>query len=288
MARERRVPLALFALMVILGGCAGGAVRFPNAEPRQPLDVPGVVYPPGGKGPFPAVVLLHGCHGVLPSTHEWARWLRARGYVALVVDSWAARGITTGLREGCRADEPDLPPQERFVDALGALRFLQGRPDVDPARVGVIGWSNGGAFAMGVVLASRLQRARERGVALPEPGFRAAVAVYPGGCRSGRNDVLGRPLLVLIGGADDWTLPGPCLELVDALRGRGGEADIVVYPGAYHYFDLEGQAKADLPDVGNDNRPGGAGATVAFDATAAADAGWRVAEFLARHLGGHP
>lgn len=139
---------------------------------------------------------------------------------------------------------------------------------------------------MGVVLASRLERARERGIALPEVGFRAAVAVYPGGCRAGRNDVLGRPLLILIGGDDDWTLPGPCLELVDGLRGRGGEADIVVYPGAYHYFDLEGQAKAFVAEVGNDNRPGGAGATVAFDAAAAADARRRVAEFFARHLGG--
>jgi dienelactone hydrolase len=190
------------------------------------------------------------------------------------------------LREGCRAEEPDLAPRERFVDALGALRFLQGRSDVDPARVGVIGWSNGGAFAMGVVLASRLERARERGIVLPEPGFRAAVAVYPGGCRSGLRDVLGQPLLLLIGGADDWTLPGPCAELVDGLRRRGGQADIVVYPGAYHYFDLDGQAKTVLPDVGNANRPGGAGATVAFDPTASADARRRVAEFFTRHLGG--
>ncbi len=272
--------------IVLLGGCAGSAVRFPNADPGQPLAIPGTVYAPGGSGPFPAVTLLHGCHGVLPSTHEWARWFRDRGYVALVVDSWKPRGIASGLRKGCRADEPDLHVRERFFDALGALRFLQGRPDVDRARVGVAGWSNGGAFAMGVVLATRLERARQGGIAPPDPGYRAAAAVYPGACRSLRRDVLARPLLVLIGGADDWTIPGPCIEMVNGLQARGRDADIVVYPGAYHYFDVEGQAKVFLADVGNDNQPDGSGATVAFDADANADARRRLAEFFARHLGG--
>jgi dienelactone hydrolase len=37
--------------------------------------------------------------------------------------------------------------------------------------------------------------------------------------------------------------------------------------------------------VGNENRPGGAGATVAFDPAARADAHRRVEQFLARYLG---
>src|SRR5439155_1333115 len=81
---------------------------------------------PAGEGPFPAVVLLHGCHGVSASTRDWAGWFRERGYVALIVDSWAARGIG----RGCDADTPDLPSTERFDDTGGALRFLQAQPDV--------------------------------------------------------------------------------------------------------------------------------------------------------------
>ena len=276
----------LVAALALLAGCAGSLVAFVNADREERVTVTGVVYRPEGAGPFPAVVLLHGCHGVLPATHDWARWFRERGYLALVVDSWAPRGIPTGFRLGCRADEPETPPRERFADALGALAFLQDRADVDAARVGVIGWSNGGAFAIGVVSANRLAQSRTRGIAVPEPGYRASVAVYPGGCRSARNSVLTAPLLILMGEADDWTLPNPCVEAARAMRERGGDATIVLYPGVYHYFDVEGLPRRFLPDVGNDNRPDGAGATVGYDAAAEADARRRVADFFSRHMGG--
>jgi len=72
--------------------------------------------------------------------------------------------------------------------------------------------------------------------------------------------------------------------MVEAMRSRGADANIVTYPGAYHYFDVEGQKKEELADVENDTRPGGYGATVAYQAEAAADAQRRIAEFLAHHL----
>jgi dienelactone hydrolase len=200
--------------------------------------------------------------------------------VALVVDSWAARGI----KGGCAAEGPDLPSTERFDDAMGALTWLQARPDVDPARIGVMGWSNGGVFALAAVNGPSLERARARGVAVPAPGYRASVAFYPGGCYSLIDESVVRPLLVLMGDADDWTVPGPCVEMVARMRKRGAPASIVLYPGDYHYFDVEGQARTFRPEVGNRNRPGGAGATVAYDPVAAADARRRVEEFLGEHL----
>jgi dienelactone hydrolase len=202
--------------------------------------------------------------------------------VALVVDSWGARGI----RDGCAAEQPDVPNTERMDDAVGALRFLQAQARVDGARVGSMGWSNGGVFAMAVVNGPSLDRAARRGVTVPPPGYQASVALYPGGCASLVQEAVVRPLLLLIGEADDWTLAPTCREMVDAMRSRGAPAEIVLYPGAYHYFDVEGQAKTFLPDVGNDNRAGGAGATVAFDADANSDAHRRVERFLARYLGG--
>jgi dienelactone hydrolase len=271
----------LAAVCCLLAGCATQSVRFPNANPVSPLSVPAALWRPAGEGPFPAVMLLHGCHGVTPSTRAWGRWFRDRGYVALVVDSWAARGMA----EGCSPGSPDLPSSERFDDAVGALRWLQGRGEVARERIGVMGWSNGGLFAMSLVNGPTHERARRRGVTVPEPGIKAAVAFYPGGCYSLVHELVVRPLLVLLGDADDWTLPGPCQEMVNAMRSRGADASIVLYPGVYHYFDVEGQPRAYLPDVANRNKPGECcGATVSYDAAADSDARRRVAEFFGYHL----
>ena len=275
-----RPVLALLAVW-FAGGCVSASVQFPNATPGAPLTVPGWLSRPAGDGPFPALVLLHGCHGVSASTHQWARWFRDHRYIALVVDSWAARNIT----EDCSPQSVELSNTERFDDAVGALRYLHTRGDVDRQRIGAIGWSNGGAFAMAVINGPTHERARRRGVTLPEPGFGAAVGVYPGACYSLATEQVVRPLLVLIGDADDWTIPGPCVEMVEAMRRRGADASIVLYPGAVHYFDVEGQPRTYLSDVENRNKPGGCcGATVGYDAAAAADARRRVIEFFGYHL----
>jgi len=243
--------------------------------------IPAAEVRPEGVGPFPAVVLMHGCHGVSASTRQWAGWFRDHGYVALIVDSWAPRKI----RDGC-VPGPDIASSERFDDAVGALRWLHAQSYVDRRRVGVIGWSNGGVFAMALVNGPSLERARARGVEMPQPGFAASVAMYPGGCYSLVNERVVRPLLVLIGDADDWTLADECARMVEAMRGRGADARIVRYPGAVHYFDVVGQPRVVLHEVENRNKPGGCcGASVGFDAAAAADAHARVEAFFGRHLG---
>jgi dienelactone hydrolase len=278
----RRSLSALCASFVI-AGCASSNSSFQNATPSTPLTVPAWELRPSGSGPFPAVVLMHGCAGVSPSNHEWSRWFRDQGYVALLVDSWGPRRVGAS----CSPSLPDVPNTERFDDAVGALRYLQAKPYVDPARIGIIGWSNGGVFALSLVNAPSLERARLRGVVVPEPGFRASIAFYPGGCYSLVDELVIRPLLVMIGDADDWTDPGPCVAMVEAMRRRGADARIVLYPRAYHYFDVIGQPRTYLAEVANHNKPNECcGATVAFDPGAFADSRRRVSEFFGYHLKG--
>jgi dienelactone hydrolase len=280
--RMTRHLVGIVAVVVMVMGCGGPArLTFVNATPAAPLTVPGEMFRPEGPGPFPAVVLLHGCEGVSENSRRWGRWLRAQGYVALVVDSWTPRG----LKETCTFTVQDPPNTARFDDAVGALRHLHALPEVDRRRVGVMGWSNGGVFSMAVVNGPSLQRAAARGVVVPEPGFAAAIGVYPGGCDSLKHERFVRPVLVVIGDADDWTRAATCMEMAQEMRAKGAEVSVEVLPGAFHYFDFEGQPRTVLEHVGNDNKPGGCcGATVAYDAAANERAHRRVAEFFGYHL----
>jgi hypothetical protein len=44
--------------------------------------------------------------------------------------------------------------------------------------------------------------------------------------------------------------------MVEAMRGRGADARIVLYPRAYHYFDVIGQPRAYLAEVGQSQQAG--------------------------------
>ena len=270
--------------VMLLAGCAAhprsSAVRFSNLTPGAPVAIDATLVRPARGGPFPAVVQLHGCAGLEPQSFRWARWLAERGYVSVVVDSYGPRGVKGDCRTG-----PDEPPiTARFDDAMGALRYLQAQPFVRGDRVAAIGWSQGGVYAMAAINGASLERARQRGVELPAVGFGAAMGFYPGGCRSLIEEQVIRPLRVLIGGADDWTPAATCQRMVAAMAARGADASIVVYPGAYHYFDVEGQDLTVLADVENELMSGGFGATVSYLAAAAADGQRQVEAFLAKHL----
>lgn len=283
--RRRRLLVALVSTLLFAQsvGAQPVAQSFPSLADDRMLSA--WLYRPQGAGPFPAIVLLHGCGGVgahgKPSARHnmWAEQFQAAGYVALLVDSFAGRG----LRELCtqKFSERSLRPQDRVLDAYAALRFLGGRSDVLAGRVGLMGWSHGGSTTLQAIEAD----SRSKVASAPE-GFRAAVAMYPGCTASNRraaNYHPYAPLLILIGEADDWTPAAPCAELVNTVAQRGEAMRIFLYPKAYHDFDSPSVRLRVRHDVPNGTRPG-AGVTVGPDAEAREDAQRRVGEFFARHL----
>jgi len=279
----RRLALVAVVATAVMAGCAG-KIAFDNVTPGTPQRIEGKLYKPDGRGPFPALVLLHGCQGVVRQTQTWAHWLRERGYVALVTDSFGPRNDPAD----CKGGDDSGPSTARFDDAIGALRYLQAQPFVIPDRVASFGWSQGGLFAMSVINGPTLERARARGVTLPRAGYAAAIAMYPGGCEAYVKEMVIRPLLLLIGGADNWTPPQYCREMAAAMKARGADVTLVEYPGAYHYFDIVGQKKEVLKDIEQPYTPGTFGVTVAYDPAAAADASRRLEDFLTRTLKATP
>jgi len=275
---------AVLLLATALGSACRGAVSFESATPKAPDRIEGRLVKPKGTGPFPALVLLHGCQGVSPQFHAWARWLGERGYVAFVVDSFGPRKEPADCKDDPKDGKASGPSTARFDDAIGALRYLQAQPFVIPERVASFGWSQGGLFAISVINGPTLDRARARGVALPRVGYAAAIAMYPGGCGDYAKELVLRPLLLLIGGSDDWTPPRYCREMAATMKARGADVTLVEYKGAYHYFDVVGQKKDVLKDIEQPFTPGTYGVTVAYDREAATDAQGQVEAFLARVL----
>lgn len=262
----------------------GELVGFAGAprQGRPAAALQGLLLRPAGPGPFPAVVMLHGCSGlrtkagaVQGKLRFWAEHFRHLGYVTLLVDSFGPRGID----EVCTGRHLLSPVRDRADDARGALRYLQDRPDVEAARVGLLGWSNGAAATLSVLFD---QGAIER-------DFRAAVAFYPNCTRAypgGPDFRPYAPLLVLIGALDDWTPAVPCVAIVERARAAGAPIAIRVYPGAHHSFDAPATPVRYRPEVRNHTKADGcSGATVGTDPVARADAIVEVTRFFAAELG---
>lgn len=244
------------APVVVRDGIAEQAVRFPGHD----LMLEGRLFAPVESADRPsrraAIVLLHGCGGMVdargtlaPRHRDWAERFARWGFVALTLDSFGPRGIGS-LCE--LKDRPVSPWNERTADAHAALEYLAARADVEAQSVFVLGWSHGGSTVLGVI------RRGAPGSRRDGPRFKAAIAFYPGCAlplrRADYEATL--PTLILHGQADDWTLAAPCVALAERARTWRYPMQTILYADAHHGFDQPGGALRYLPNVYNPAAPG--------------------------------
>jgi dienelactone hydrolase len=271
--------LRLFIVLLValsVSSCANGPTPKAIERPKDPdtvsfqssaahtgggaLNLTGRLKKPDGGGPFPAVILLHGCGGISPKRdHRWAERLSDWGYVTLQVDSFRPRGLKSVCTYSGSASTDIL--RKRVTDAYDAKRYLAGLPFVDRSRIAVMGWSHGGATTLQTLYPKT------------DDPFRAAIAFYPS-CRRILTD-LNSPLLILIGEADDWTPSSRCVEMLPKEQGVS-EVTLKVYAGAYHGFDTLDA---------NTNVRGSSGMHhLQYHPEAAADSILRVRAFFEKHM----
>lgn len=232
----------------------------------RPVTLKGYLGKPEGDGPFPAVVLSHGCSGVEMNHHAWVRRFAAMGYVALIVDSLTTRNIDTLCTD---AGFLKLSYQARVYDAYAGAEYLRKQPFVDGARIGVAGWSHGGTVVLKLAVPSQ-QNTRFLDF-MPTP-FRSVLAFYPYcGVMDGDMEV---PVLILMGDADDWTPVQNCQGMVKVQKAVGRPIDMVVYPGATHAYDAVAVGKG-MNYLGH---------FLKYDAAATDDSAVRAGAFLAQTL----
>jgi dienelactone hydrolase len=210
--------------------------------PRGGADAQGTG--PHSKRMLPAVLILHGSAGIDARGDFYEAALNKAGIATLQIDMWQARGYSA----------PGQRPAAIYLtypDAFSALAFLSQQPNIDAARIGVLGFSWGGLVSMGA--AERLY-AGTYGKGLT---FKAHVAHYPV-CYAWNDaalfaklgvtpaqfgvqwiDLTGAPVLIEVGTKDAYDNgSGPCEALAASVNpANGGVVSVNAYPGATHGWD---------------------------------------------------
>jgi carboxymethylenebutenolidase len=184
--------------------------------------VQALLYTPAGKGPFPAIIVIHEWWGLNDWVKEQASKLADQGYVALAIDLYRGKVATT----------PDMAheimrgvPEDRAKrDLHAAFEFLQSQPNVRKDRIGSIGWCMGGGYALDV--------------ALQEPTLAATVINYghlatdPEALKKINASILG-----LFGGQDHGITPDDVHKFEATMKQLGKKIEVKIYDDAGHAFE---------------------------------------------------
>lgn len=279
----RNLGLAL-AVAVLLGGCALAAfVAFSSARyAAQALDPPRAVldrwpedvgitaprevmfsvdgltlrgwYVPARNGA--AIILAHGYGGNRLDLLPEAGLLAAAGYGVLLFDF---RG------HGASDDAPVTLGRDERRDLVAVLDFVAAQPEVDPARIGAIGFSMGGATLAGVATHDERLRAAVieaafdtlDGVISQSAGLLGPLSEVPARWSLRREGldidavrpvddlcaISPRPVLLIYGARDDVIPPGAAEAMFAAAC---DPVETWLIPGAGHenYLDYAGEAYA--------------------------------------------
>lgn len=216
-------------------------------EQRIAALAPGLeVLRPARRGPHPVFVQFHGCGGKKKLQGEWAKMVSDHGWAAVIVDSFAHRGITSLQAYATVCTALRLWGQERAGDLFAALEWVRRQPWADASRIVVGGWSHGGwtaLDAMAMQPGADIERfTRLAGVAEePLAGVKGAFLVYPfagpialAPSRGLRIDA--KPLAI-VGGADVIVGGRGLVRRLERLKTPGDAVRIEFFPKATHAFD---------------------------------------------------
>jgi len=196
----------------------GKSVAYKSGEET----VSGMLYTPAGKGPFPALVVIHEWWGLNDWVKEQAAKLADQGYVTLAVDLYRGKVATT--TDEAHELSRGLPHDRADRDLLAAADYLRSLKNVDPARVGSIGWCMGGGYSLDLALA--------------DPRLAATVINY--GHLATSVDSLKKihaSILGIFGGQDRGIPVSDVRNFEQQLKQLGKPIEVVIFPEAGHGFE---------------------------------------------------
>jgi carboxymethylenebutenolidase len=213
------VALLLMLIFVLPASAANGKqVSYPSGNET----VQAMMYTPAGQGPFPALVVIHEWWGLDSWIKDQASKLADQGFLTLAVDLY--RGKVAANPEEAHELSRGLPQDRAARDLGAAVAYLKTQKNVDPKRIGDIGWCMGGGHAFEL--------------AIQEPTLAAAVINY--GHLATDPDSLKKvnPALLGIFGGKDRGIPVEDVKKFEQqMKGLGKTVEVVIYPEAGHAFE---------------------------------------------------
>lgn len=215
------------------------------------LDVRGAFelqLPDIGDGPYPLVVIAHGCNGIDQVEGVYAAAAREVGWATLIVDSLGPRGIDEGWPRRLQVcTSVRLSGQDRVKDLLSTLIFASQNDDLDMSRLALAGFSHGAWASLDFLSATEDEDGfgwldDQPGHDVSRPSVAGAYVnyphcMYPSRTNETRKLVDGVRVRMNLGDDDLITLPGPCIDLARDLAAGGTDMTCRIYEGATHAYD---------------------------------------------------
>lgn len=238
--RPRAILNALFAVSAVSGFAAQAGAAGPAAVKTEGKMVEfqggagkirGYLAKPQGKGPFPAILVIHEWWGLTDWVKQNADRLAEQGYVALAVDLYGGKETADPAvaHELMRA----LDDKEGIHDLEGGVSYLQSLDCVDKRKkMGAIGWCMGGKFA-------RLIGEESKWV--------GPTAICYGSVSTDSSAVeklAPKPVLGIFGGKDRGIPVSKVREYAELLKKKGSKVELHIYENAGHGFMRPGPSQS--------------------------------------------
>lgn len=226
--------LLLVVIAIPMFAAEGKQVTYASGNDK----VQGMLFTPSGKGPFPAIIVIHEWWGLNDWVKEQASKLAEQGYLALAIDLYRGKVATTP--DEAHEIMRGVPEDRAKQDLDAAFTFLKSQNNVKPDRIGAIGWCMGGGYSLDI--------------ALQQPALAADVINYGHlAVEQSSLQKINAPILGIFGGKDRGIPVEDVKKFQQTLQQMGKKIDIVIYPDSGHAFEnpnnKEGYRAQDAQDA---------------------------------------
>jgi carboxymethylenebutenolidase len=222
--------LGSLALLLVISVVVDYALGSQRVEAISNTLIPGVnggpkvqafVARPKGEGPFPVVIMVHEFFGLNKSIISKAEGLAQEGYFVIAPDTF--RGSTTGWIPRAVYQVITTKTESVNADLDSVYVWLESQPDVDPERIGVLGFCYGGR-------ASLLYSLHNSSIAVTVV-FYGSPETNPAVLEN-----LPGPILGIFGGADQSIPVDEVRAFQESLAAAGIPNEVTIYEGQPHAF----------------------------------------------------